>query len=161
MSNAKMQAVEDIRKLGRSLKGLMDLAGELEHGASLEQAMMDTKLRVEKLMSEEEVLKAKKLAAEDEIALAEAKAKEIIDYAKSIESGILKEAQDEAALIVKEAHTKAYEKQTLSDVEQAKALAELTGIKSDVVSLSREKDELDQVLKGLKAELDALKKRIG
>ena len=161
MSNAKSQAVDDIRKLGRTLKGLMDLAGELEHGASLEQAMMDTKSRVEKLMSEEEVLKAKKLAAEDEIALAEAKAKEIIDYAKSIESGILKEAQDEAALIVKEAHTKAYEKQTSSDVEQAKALAELTGIKSDVASLSREKNELEATLMSLKAELEALKKRIG
>jgi chromosome segregation ATPase len=161
MSNAKFKAVDDIRKLGRSLSGLIELANELEHVASLEQAAMDTKARVEKLRADEEAASLKYAEAKAKSEAQQAMADEVMVDAKATADQILDKANAKAAEIVSQAHTKAYEKQAAGEALRAKALSDAQVIEAEIAVMKKEKDELDQIVKGLKAELEALKKRIG
>lgn len=161
MSNAKFKAVDDIRKIGRTLSGLIELANELEQVASLEQAAMDTKARVEKLRADEESAALKFAEAKAKADAQQSVADAIIEEAKDKAEQLLKQAQEKSAEIVGQAHTKAYETKTSSEVARAKALQDAKAVEAEIEVMKKEKSELEAVLGGLKSELDALKKRIG
>lgn len=161
MSNAKMQAVEDIRKLGRSLKGLIEFADEIERVGSIENAAKEAEARLLKYRADEEAASLKYAEAKAKADAQQAVADEVLSDAKQSADQMLDKASAKAAQIVSDAHTKAYEKQAAGEALRAKALSDAQVIEAEIVVMKKEKDELDQVVKGLKAELEALKKRIG
>lgn len=93
--NAKQAAVNDIRMLGRTLKGMLALADELERVGSLEGATQEIDARYKKAVADETAAKAD---------LAEAVAK--LEGARSEAGRVLDSAKTEAARIVKAAEAK-------------------------------------------------------
>ena len=161
MSNAKLSAVEDIKKLGRFLKGIADFAEELERVGSVEQSAKEAEARLAKYKMDE--LDATKLCnAAKDLALSEVeKANAIVAEAEAKAAIILKNAGEKSAEIVGQATTKAYGIKSESDATRAKIMVELKAFESERAVMLKEKSELEAVILNLKSELDALKKRIG
>lgn len=161
MSNAKLSAVDDIKKLGRFLKGIADFAEELERVGSLEQAAKETEARLAKYKMDE-VEAAKLCNAAKDMALSEVeKANAIVSDAEAKAAAILKLAGEKSADIVGQATTKAFGIKAESDAMRAKVMVEVKAFDAERVVMLKEKSELESMILTLKSELDALKKRIG
>jgi len=161
MSNAKMHAVDDIKKLGRMLKGLLDFAEEIEKVGSIENAGNEASARLLKLKADEADAHAKFLAAKEKADAEQSIADGLVAEAKEKAEQVLKLAQEKAAEIVGQAHTKAYESKTASEVARAKALQDAKAVEAEIEVMKKEKAELSAIISGLNAEFEALKKRIG
>jgi 1,6-anhydro-N-acetylmuramate kinase len=109
--SAKQKAVEDIKKLARQLKGLIDVAEDLEKMGSLEQAMRETAMRMDVYKDEETKALGEKVKAEQALALVHSEALQASESAKEstqkmIQSagekaqGLLDAAKEEARILI-------------------------------------------------------------
>lgn len=155
--SAKMSAVEDIRKLARSLKGLIALADELESVGSLEQAMAESKGRAEALIKQEREARAKKEEAAKELADIEEKAATVKqaadDYAAQTKARVSAELADQRREF-DEAKAEAHKK-LQDEAERAKLSLKEIQMEHDAIAglIAEKKAHLDS----LNAEVNALK----
>lgn len=161
MSNAKMSAVDDIRKLGRTLKGLIDFADEIERVGSLENAAKEAEGRLSKYKADEIEASKGYLEAKAKHDAQQIIVDEMLNEAKEKSDEIIKAASEKAAAIVSDAQSRGYGLKAEAEAFRAKALSEAKAIEAEIKVLGLEKSELEGVVNGLKAELEALKKRIG
>lgn len=110
-----LNGIADIKKLAKQLKGLIDLADDLENINSLDQATQESKIRFE-LAKKEEMAAIEELSiAKSNLAHAEAKAIQMVEKAKDEAEEIKKEsslkssqeiesAKEKAAIIINEAN---------------------------------------------------------
>ncbi len=110
-----LNGIADIKKLAKQLKGLIDLADDLENINSLDQAAQESKIRFE-LAKKEEMAAIEELSiAKSNLVHAEAKAIQMVEKAKNEAEEIKKEsslkssqeiesAKEKAAIIINEAN---------------------------------------------------------
>jgi len=161
MSNAKMSAVDDIRKLGRTLKGLIDFADEIERVGSLENAAKEAEGRLSKFKADELEASKSYLEAKAKCDSQQSIADEMLAEAQAKCDEMLKAASEKAAALVGDAQSRGYGIKAEAEAFRAKALSEAKSIEAEIKVLGLEKSELQGVVSGLKSELEALKKRIG
>ena len=118
----KQKADEDIRKLGRMLKGMMSVADDLEMLSSLEQAMVEAKQRLEHHRSVEKDAHVQMEQALKALEESKAQAAHTIDHSKS-----------EAALILEKAKAEALEKVTAADEHARQIAAKADDCKKEAV----------------------------
>jgi chromosome segregation ATPase len=152
MSN-KLKAAEEIKKLGRSLKGFIAFAEELEQMGSLEQAAKELDQAFERA-------KDKKEKAEFELGEVQKQSEHAQDFAEAVVAGAkaeamqkVEEAKAEATAILAKAHS-AIDK-AMEEFKEQKALAykELKEVKEQV---EKAKTELAEAQSGL----DEAKKQV-
>lgn len=137
--SAKLKAAEEIKKLGRSLKGFIAFAEELEQMGSLEQAAAELNQSFER--SKKASLEAKK-----DLESVEAEIKAAKDFAKST----VESAKEEASALVLAAQAKA-------EGIVSKAMADADGVraefKEEKIVLQNELKVLREAIEKAKAEL--------
>ncbi len=160
MSNKSM-AVEEIKKLGKSLKGLIALADELEGVASIEQASKEAKNRHEQNLKEEaasgeslELALAKLKGAEDKADLilnaAKSKSDEMLAAAAKEVEQYKKKADDSIAANLEAAEQK------LVAIKNEKESAE-----SSLSFIIKQVEEKSSVLESLNKDINKLKAKLG
>lgn len=84
MSNTKLQAVDDIRKLGRSLRGLLAFADELERIGSVENAAKESDARLAQAQKLEEAAGKDLAVALQDLEKTKAQASRILADARTL-----------------------------------------------------------------------------
>lgn len=158
---SKQQAVDDIRKLGRTLKGLIDFADEIERVGSLENAAKEAESRIEKFKKDQAKAEIECLAAQEKAAEMFEKANGIVPEAEEKAGAIIEKAMAKADEIVSQATTKAFGIKAKSDADRAEMANDVVNFKEARALMVKEKSELESMISMLKAELADLKKRIG
>jgi DNA repair exonuclease SbcCD ATPase subunit len=158
--SAKQKAVEDIKKLGKMLSGMIEAADDLEMLGSIENAIKESEERLNQARAKEALAKAS------------------MDDAVSK----LDEAKSEAALVLSKANLKAEEicaqaaikydqkieecaaKLRKMDLDAAKNADRLAGEealkRSELSALCIEIESKSEQLKNLKAQLEAIKAKV-
>lgn len=155
--SAKQRAVEDIRKLGRMFKGLMDVASELEHMGSLEQATSELMAKHHQADAEAKVQVAKLEAAKAEVDAAQKSAIEILEKAEAKAAEVVQSASDRAAKMVVDAEVNSKALVMSAQVRQAGIEEEVKKGIADLKSLGEQIIEKQGVIAELQAQIDQLK----
>ncbi len=159
--SAKQKAVEDIKKLGRMFKGMIDAVEELESIGSLDQALAEAMNRVSGYAEIEAKAKTAMKEALHLLDATKAKAQEVEDTAKSVAQSVLKEGHAQADAVLSAARSDALStikvaelKKNAFDDEVAQAKVELEKIKQDIVTEQ-------SALNNLRTQLAELRSRLG
>ncbi len=161
MSNAKLAAVDDIKKLTRFLKGLSAYGEELERQGSLENATKEIQGRFDAAKAEEAAHKKSLEALQGELAAARSAAQKLAVEAKAIADKTVEAANSAAESIRLQAKGDA---QVLVDrARQAAADVDLVAqkrhdqVKALDVEISSRKLQLD----GVTEQLAKIRKQVG
>jgi len=156
----KLKAVEDIKKLAKSLKGIVALADDLESLGSMEQAIRETVQRLDAWKAEEaKALELKSKAecdlesAYNEARAVSANAKEAADRmysnTKSEVQGLLDAAKEEARIMISEA---------LAAKDQVEK--EAAKVKGDLNAVVEEIAKKQAALQDLNSQIEMIRKKV-
>lgn len=159
--SAKQKAVEDIKKLARMFKGLIDVSEELEAMGSVEQATLELKAKHAKAEADAKKALEELESANFKVETAMQKASDVEMSAKNTAQLILKEAHDQAdgILAAVNADTQsivmaAQAKRDAIDAEVVKATGELKQLNAQIADKQAVMDELEARLNELKAKFN-------
>lgn len=159
------ELADNFRKQAKVFQAIIDAADVIDQLSSLDNAVLESKKRLEVSKAEEasvlagiEGLKAEikaltgkksdaSVRAEKMLADAEAQAKELVVLANADKDGILKNAHTMAMGIVAEAEQKAAK--INGDIEIAKT--QLDAINAEIAEKSKERTSLQKAIDGIKA----------
>jgi hypothetical protein len=158
--SAKIQAAEDIKRLGKSLKGLMALAEELERFGSYEHMASEAKVQAEK--ARDELVKA---LNDKEAAVASlSEARSLVDKLVAEGSAKAKALEEKAQLALKEIEEKANMKsQALLEnamLAKDKVVSEMIAAKAKLEDVNELVKEKSEVLENLKAQIEGIRKKL-
>lgn len=158
--SAKLKAVEDIKKLGRMLKGIIDVAEDLESMGSIEQAILESAEQLRKAQTALSQVLLEKGEADSRLDSVNLRAKDIEQQALATAQSILKDAHEQADGILAscKADTQAIVQSSeiakdRIDAQVASAKAELVGLEAQKIETQKAIDELSAQLKELRARL--------
>lgn len=154
-------AVEDIRKLARSMKGISALGDALEGVASVEQAVNESKARLEAAHAAEEQAKQALIVANGQVIVAQSKAQEVLASAKTEAGKVVAQADETAAKLVHEAKENAAKLTQIAKTNYALAEAGLEGIRKEHAEVAKSLEEKSAQLANVKAELSAIRSKVG
>jgi len=159
--NKKFAAVEDIKKLGRYLKGLLEFSEELEKIGSLEQAAHECEARIEKLKQEEAVAKASaSVAIEHNESLFEQAAQKIEEANMKCDQ-IIAKAQSDADMLVGKAKADAEAMVHGAQAKKAAIELEVQNMRGLKAALEVEIQESQAKVEAFKKELSVMKEKLG
>ncbi len=158
--SAKLKAVDDIKKLGRMLSGIMEVASELEQMGSIEQAMNEAKVRMANLKDEEAKVQARHSQYEIEFEAIRREADEALDEAHANAEKVVQAAQEKAVAICEAAKVQAKELISAALTEQDKIMADTFQAKQDLSSLKAELDIKSKALAELNAQMAAIRQKV-
>jgi len=159
--SAKQKAVDDIKKLGRMLKGMIDVAEELEQMGSLEQAHKEAVDRVESFKSVEAKAKCAMSEAEASLAAVCAKASEVEANATATAQAILKDAHEQADGVINSANADATAALKAASIKKGSIELECIAARNELVSVQTKIVGEQAVLDDLRKQLTALRERLG
>lgn len=163
MSNPKLAAVHDLKRLSVQLRGILSIADDLERIGSLEQAEAEARSRLDKLRAETEGHKTTAASAIAAGAAAQTQAETVIEDARRQAKQIVEEAHAEAHRLLaadrRTADAALAESRTKRDktekaIEAAEAALEDLGKRIAVRTAQLE--DLNKKLEGVRAGLAAL-----
>jgi len=158
--SAKLKAVDDIKKLGRMLSGIMEVATELEQMGSIEQAMSEAKVRMANLKDEEAKVQARHSQYEIEFEAIKREADEALDEAHANAEIIVQAAQEKAVAICDAAKVEAKELIKASLTEQDKIMADTFKAKQDLSEVKAELEVKSKDLNELNAQMAAIRQKV-
>lgn len=155
------RAVDDIRKIGKMFKGLIDLSGELEKIGSLELLANETKARHSKTKSDESSLVKAIEKAKAELTSIEKENAENKKTAQASASAIVSDAKEKAESIINAAGVDADEIVS-SAKKQAEELADtISESKKTLVSLGSQIQSKEAKVAELEGKLAEIRNRLG
>jgi predicted nucleic acid-binding Zn-ribbon protein len=159
---SKMQAAaEDIKKLGQYLSGLIEFAGELEKMGSLQQAAKEAEKRIADVKAKEDQANDDLAHAELALDKAQKKSQEIIDLGNHEAGLAIVRARSQAEKLVLEADNKSKEICALALEKKVSLELQVQNLQEKKALLQVEVQDVLSVLNPLKAELAALKEKLG
>ena len=158
MSNKKLEAVEGVRKLARTMRGLLDFADEVERLGSIEQATAEVESRFSSTKQAEDEAQKRLASAEREVSSAIDSAKTILSDAKAKAAEIVQRTSIEAVAKIETAEKKAEASwrdaaDKKADIEKlivqanadlAKVKAELASRRADLAKIEKRLEEIRQ-----------------
>lgn len=158
--SAKGKAIEDIKKLGRFLKGIMDAADDLEKIASIEQATREAEARFADMAEKEKGMSEILANAQAKVDEAKEQAEVAIKAASAKAQMIIAKAENESAAVIASANAKLEEIMVLAKEKQDQANAELRGLKTDIAYAKAEIEEKGAALRELNEQLAAIRAKV-
>ena len=156
---------ESIRKSAKVFEGIIAVGEVLEQIGSLDQALSESQLRVEKSRAEELALADSVVKLNDEIKAltgkksdAAVKAAKLLSDAEDTAAGIVVSGKEAAAKYLADATKKAdlvladaEAKATAINLATAEAIAVLDGINADIADASKERTKLQKAIDSIKS----------
>lgn len=155
------RALDDIRKLGRTFKGLIDLSEELERVGSLEKLANESQARIDRMKSEQAGLVTAADKARNEASTHAKNALEAKQTSQDLVNNAKGEAQAAADRIKAVAVQEASQIIEKAKAESEKITADITKAKDSLLSLSSEIRTKEARVSELDAKLAEIRHRIG
>lgn len=163
MSNGtdKMNAANELRKFANGFRSLLAMTDDLEKLGSIENSVVEAQSRIDGLKLQEDAAKERIANMGAEFAQAQADA-------TASASKIINDARSDAEMVRKAAEATAAQMREAAAADVAKATEKLAGVNADLaggrVALGDLKTEIEQSqsrLDEIKAELAALRRKVG
>lgn len=161
MSNPKLQAAHDLRKLSVMLKGILAVGDDLERIGSLEQAETEIRSRVTMLAEQETALKASVAGVTAGLSTVRAEADRLLSAARADSEALRAKAQGQADTLIAEAQRAAREVMAAAKTTRDEVVAEIGRKRAELIALDREIATRQRALTGIRDEITAVKARLG
>jgi len=157
--NAKLQAVEELKRFAVQLQGIMSLTDDLEKLGSMEQAVQEAESLVTQKQAEAQAMVAKVEDARAQIKEAEKEAAEIRNEAKMQAETLLANAkegiealQEKAEAEMAERRTEHFKQMEAFQHEHDRNREQLNELKTDIADRTKFLESLEKKIAALKAQ---------
>lgn len=161
MSNPKLQAAHDLRKLSVMLKGILAVGEDLERLGSLEQAEQEMRSRVATLTDQEARLTVSLATVTSGLGAAKAQADQVIQTAREGAKEIRRKATEQATEIVHQAERTAAQSRSEAADERASWVSACGQRQAELVELDHGVTTRRTELATIMDEIAAVKARLG
>ncbi len=167
----KLAGADAIRNFAKSYKAMVEIADMLEDLGKIEQVTAEQQKAADAARAEADKVKADLVKAKAKVAEAEAKAQDIVavaqEQAAQTGAGIVRAAQEDAALVAKKAQDEASKMIAQASTEKARLSSEIGGLQSAIESaktelqiLARAKDDAEAATADAEKKLDQIKGKL-
>jgi len=161
MSNTKLQAVDDIRKLARSLKGLVSFADELERIGSVENAAKEADARLEKAQAAEAAADKDLAVALEDVKKAKEAASQLLVDARKLADQSVEIGKKAGAEIVAKANRDADGIMQGALARHSKLDEDSKRIEGYIKDLDKQIAEKSAIVNDLDTKIQAIRKQVG